>query len=50
LVWVLGPLKITKAASARKQMSVADERQEWGNVVKCHCILVHVFVNTVMYL
>ena len=27
-----------------------DERQEWGNAVKCHGILVHVFLNRVTYL
>jgi hypothetical protein len=27
-----------------------DQRQEWGNAVKCHGILAHVFVNTATYL
>ena len=36
LVWVLGPQKIAKAASARKQISV----NKWWNAVKCHRILI----------
>ena len=39
LVWVLG-----------SQCEKADERQEWRNAVKCHGILVHVFVTLVVFL